>query len=76
MRAVLGIDAAWTLTQPSDAAVAAEFRDGWHLIAPSACRIANIAFNDAMILSYDANPGLNGEAKTASMKHISAIMVR
>src|ERR1035437_10581610 len=23
---------------------------------PSACRIANIAFNDAMILSYDANP--------------------
>jgi hypothetical protein len=24
---------------------------------PSACRIANIAFNDAMILSYDANLG-------------------
>src|SRR5262249_15410155 len=24
---------------------------------PSACRIANIAFNDAMILAYDANPG-------------------
>jgi len=23
---------------------------------PSACRIANIALNDAMILSYDANP--------------------
>ena len=33
MRAVLGIDAAWTLTQPSGEAVAAEFRDGWHLIA-------------------------------------------
>jgi hypothetical protein len=24
---------------------------------PSACRIANIALNDAMILSYDANLG-------------------
>jgi hypothetical protein len=24
---------------------------------PSACRIANIAINDAMILPYDANPG-------------------
>ena len=24
---------------------------------PSACRIANIALNDAMILPYDANPG-------------------
>jgi hypothetical protein len=23
---------------------------------PSACRIANIAFNDAMILPYNANP--------------------
>lgn|ERR1039458_4692412 len=33
MRAVLGIDAAWTLTQPSGVAVAAERREGWHLIA-------------------------------------------
>jgi hypothetical protein len=24
---------------------------------PSACRITNIAFNDAIILPYDANPG-------------------
>jgi hypothetical protein len=24
---------------------------------PSACRIANISLNDAMILPYDANPG-------------------
>ena len=24
---------------------------------PSACRIANIVLNDAMILSHDANPG-------------------
>jgi hypothetical protein len=24
---------------------------------PSACRIANIALNDAMILPYDTNPG-------------------
>jgi predicted RNase H-like nuclease len=35
MKAVLGIDAAWTLTQPSGVAVAAEFHDGWHLIAAS-----------------------------------------
>lgn len=34
-RAVLGIDAAWTLTQPSGVAAAAEFHDGWHLIAAS-----------------------------------------
>ena len=33
MRAVLGIDAAWSLTHPSGVAVAAELRDGWHLIA-------------------------------------------
>jgi predicted RNase H-like nuclease len=33
MRAVLGIDAAWSLTHPSGVAVAAERRDGWHLIA-------------------------------------------
>ena len=36
MRAVLGIDAAWTLTQPSGVAVAAELHDGWHLIAAAA----------------------------------------
>jgi hypothetical protein len=35
MRAVLGIDAAWTLAQSSGVAVAAEFHDGWHLIAAS-----------------------------------------
>jgi predicted RNase H-like nuclease len=33
MRAVLGIDAAWTLTQPSGVAVARENSDGWHLVA-------------------------------------------
>jgi predicted RNase H-like nuclease len=33
MRAVLGIDAAWTLTQPSGVALAVESADGWHLIA-------------------------------------------
>lgn len=32
MRAVLGIDAAWTLTQPSGVALAAEEADGWHLV--------------------------------------------
>ncbi|MGB8366298.1 MAG: DUF429 domain-containing protein [Rhizomicrobium sp.] len=33
MRAVLGIDAAWTLTQPSGVAVAVERSGGWRLIA-------------------------------------------
>jgi predicted RNase H-like nuclease len=37
MRAVLGIDAAWTLTQPSGVAAAAECTNGWRLtgVAPS-----------------------------------------
>src|SRR5947209_5270043 len=37
MRAVLGIDAAWTLTQPSGVAVAADSSNGWRLagVAPS-----------------------------------------
>ena len=33
MRAVLGIDAAWSRARPSGVAVAAELRDGWRLIA-------------------------------------------
>jgi predicted RNase H-like nuclease len=33
MRAVLGIDAAWTLTQPSGVALAIESGKGWHLLA-------------------------------------------
>jgi predicted RNase H-like nuclease len=33
MRAVLGIDAAWTLTQPSGVAVAVEKANAWHVIA-------------------------------------------
>ncbi|MCO5296816.1 MAG: DUF429 domain-containing protein [Fimbriimonadaceae bacterium] len=33
MRAVLGIDAAWTETQPSGVALVAETNDGWHLVA-------------------------------------------
>jgi predicted RNase H-like nuclease len=33
MRAVLGIDAAWTLTQPSGVALAAELSSSWRLIA-------------------------------------------
>jgi hypothetical protein len=36
MRAVLGIDAAWTLTQPSGVALAVERTSGWHLIAAAA----------------------------------------
>ena len=33
MRVVLGIDAAWSSTQPSGVAVAAEYSSGWRLIA-------------------------------------------
>jgi predicted RNase H-like nuclease len=36
MRAVLGIDAAWTTKQPSGVAVALENADGWRLIAAAA----------------------------------------
>lgn len=32
-RAVLGIDAAWTLTQPSGVALAVETQDGWQMVA-------------------------------------------
>lgn len=32
-RAVLGIDAAWTLTQPSGVALAVETKDGWQMVA-------------------------------------------
>jgi predicted RNase H-like nuclease len=33
MHAVLGIDSAWTSTQPSGVALAAETSDGWRLVA-------------------------------------------
>jgi predicted RNase H-like nuclease len=33
MRAVLGIDAAWTLSQPSGVALVSETSAGWHLVA-------------------------------------------
>jgi predicted RNase H-like nuclease len=36
MRAVLGIDAAWTPSQPSGVALAVEFADGWRLKAATA----------------------------------------
>jgi hypothetical protein len=36
MRAVLGIDAAWTPTQPSGIALAVELTNGWRLIAAAA----------------------------------------
>ena len=36
MRAVLGIDAAWTLTHPSGVALVVERMNGWHLIATAA----------------------------------------
>jgi hypothetical protein len=36
MRAVLGIDAEWTPTQPSGVALAVELTNGWRLIAAAA----------------------------------------
>lgn len=36
MRAVLGIDAAWTITQPSGVALAVERSNGWRMIAAAA----------------------------------------
>jgi hypothetical protein len=36
IRAVLGIDAAWTLLQPSGVAVMSETSTGWHLVAVEA----------------------------------------
>jgi predicted RNase H-like nuclease len=36
MRAVLGIDAAWTTTQPSGVALAVERSNGWRMIAAAA----------------------------------------
>jgi len=36
MRSVLGIDAAWTLTQPSGVALAVEDAGGWRLAAVAA----------------------------------------
>src|ERR1700694_4052494 len=36
MRVVLGIDAAWTVTQPSGVALAAELSSGWRLLAAAA----------------------------------------
>jgi hypothetical protein len=36
MRAVLGIDAAWTLSQPSGVAVMNETSTGWRLVAAEA----------------------------------------
>lgn len=36
MRAVLGIDAAWTPTQPSGVALAVELTNGWRLIGAAA----------------------------------------
>jgi predicted RNase H-like nuclease len=49
MRAVLGIDAAWTLTQPSGVALARQSLDGWHLVAVASSYQRFLALADAKI---------------------------
>jgi predicted RNase H-like nuclease len=46
MRAVLGIDAAWTLTQPSGVALARQSLDGWHLVAVASSYQRFLSFAD------------------------------
>jgi predicted RNase H-like nuclease len=49
MRAVLGIDAAWTLTQPSGVALAVERSRSWHLIAATASYQRFYALTDCSV---------------------------
>lgn len=66
MRIVLGIDAAWTLTQPSGVALAAEHSAGWKLIAaaPSYQRFQALA-----------DPALKPEARpTGAVPDVPAML--
>lgn len=48
-RAVLGIDAAWTLTQPSGVALAVESTDGWQMVAAEPSYDHFLALGDCSI---------------------------
>lgn len=60
MRAVLGIDAAWTAAQPSGVALAIEERGGWRLRAAASSYSAFCSLSEAT-----ARPGLTGGASEA-----------
>src|SRR6188474_1959246 len=51
MRAALGIDAAWTLTQPSGAALATKLSSGWRVIAAASSYQRFHALADPRLLS-------------------------
>jgi predicted RNase H-like nuclease len=57
MRAVLGIDAAWTLTQPSGVALAIESREGWHLLAAASSYQRFFALADRCQLAEERPTG-------------------
>lgn len=71
MRAVLGIDAAWTNTQPSGVAVALDSGAGWHLgsVAPSYRHFQALArgeaITDARPVGSEPNAGNLLESATA-----------
>ena len=48
-RAVLGVDAAWTLTQPSGVALAVESTDGWQMVAAEPSYDHFLALGDCSI---------------------------
>lgn len=62
-RAVLGIDAAWTLTQPSGVALAVETQDGWKMVAAEPSYDHFLALADRSI-NLGARPG--GSAPAAA----------
>ncbi len=66
VRAVLGIDAAWTPTQPSGIAVAVEKPNGWHLVA------ATNSYQTFHALAQRRQP--NGEQLSVSSPDASSLL--
>jgi len=64
-RAVLGVDAAWTASQPSGVALAVETEEGWRLAAVEASYGHFIARTDG-VEPGDARPGGSKPFPTSS----------
>ncbi len=64
MRAVLGIDAAWTLTQPCGVALATELSGGWRLIASAASYQCFMALADRRLPGERRPSGSRPDAPT------------
>ena len=62
MRAVLGIDAAWTLTNPSGVAVAVEDDDGWRVIAAATSYQRFHALADGNLVAEERPTGSSPDA--------------